>query len=88
MSKEYVRRLNGVITAVFHHTGYISKEDAQDISGLDDGEFEKVFAKADAISRQIIAARGNKVDAFIAHLAREIDDLAAHGMGGLFRDEH
>jgi hypothetical protein len=85
MAKEKVRRINGVIASVFSHTGYISKEDAQEISGLDDSEFNKVYAKAAEISRKIIRAEGNKVDAFIEHIAREIDAYTAHYGGKLFK---
>ncbi len=85
MSKEKVRRLNGVIASVFYHTGYISKEDAKDISGLEDSEFEKIHAQAAIISRQIIEAKGNKVDAFIMHIAREIDEVTAQAGGKLFK---
>jgi hypothetical protein len=72
MAKDTVRRINGVIASVFCHTGYISKDDAQDISGLDDRQFDEVFAKAAGISQKIILAKGNKVDAFIGYIAREI----------------
>lgn len=85
MSKEKVRRLNGVIASVFCHTGYISKEDAKEISGLADSEFAEVHAQAAAISQQIIEAKGNKVDAFITHLAREIDEATAQAGGKLFK---
>ena len=84
MTKEKIRHMNGVIASVFSHTGYISKEDAKDISGLKDSEFDKVYAKAAEISQQIIVTKGNKVDAFIDHIARQIGDYTAHYGGKLF----
>ncbi len=85
MAKEKIRRMNGVIASVFSHTGYISKEDAREISGLDDSEFDKVYAKAAAISQKIINTGGNKVDAFIEHIAKEIDADTAHYGGKIFK---
>ena len=85
MSKENVRQMTGVIASVFSHTGYISKEEAKEISGMDDNEFEKTYAKAAMISQNIINSKGNKVDAFISHIAREIDDYTAHHGGKLFK---
>ena len=85
MAKEKVRQINGVIASVFSHTGYISKEDAMEISGMDESEFEKVYAKAGVISQKIINTEGNKVDAFISHIASEIDEYSAHYGGKLFK---
>ena len=84
MSKENVRQMTGVIASVFSHTGYISKEEAKEISGMNDNEFEKAYAKASVISQNIINSKGNKVDAFISHIAKEIDDYSAHHGGKLF----
>lgn len=84
MAKEKVRQMNGVIASVFSHTGYISKDDAREISGMEDSEFEKAYTKAGVISQKIINSRGNKVDAFISHISKEIDDYTAHYGGKLF----
>ena len=85
MAKEKVRRINGIIASVFSHTGYITKEDAREISGMDDSEFDKVYAKAAEISQKIIKAGGNKVDAFIEHIAREIGAYTDDYGGKLFK---
>ena len=45
MAKEQVKKMTGVFASVFAHAGHISKEDAKEISGLDDHDFEKVYAK-------------------------------------------
>ena len=39
MAKEKVKHLSGVFASVFAHAGHISKEDAKEISGLDDHAF-------------------------------------------------
>jgi hypothetical protein len=85
MSKENVRQMTGVIASVFSHTGYISKDEAKEISGMDDNAFEKAYAKAGVISQNIINSKGNKVDAFISHIAREIDEYTANCGGKLFK---
>ncbi|MGB5749659.1 MAG: hypothetical protein WBM69_21970 [Desulfobacterales bacterium] len=41
MAKEKVRHLSGVFASVFAHAGHITKEEAKEISGLADHEFEK-----------------------------------------------
>ena len=44
MVKEKVRQLNGVFASVFAYAGHITKEEAKEISGLADHEFEKAYA--------------------------------------------
>jgi hypothetical protein len=85
MSKENVRQLTGVVASVFSHTGYISKEEAKEISGMDENEFEKTYAKAGVMSQKIIHSKGNKVDAFISQIAREINEYTTHYGGKLFK---
>jgi hypothetical protein len=46
MPKKYIREMTGIFAAVFAHTGHISKEDAKEISGLDDASFEEAYQKA------------------------------------------
>ena len=46
MAKEKVKHLSGIFASVFAHAGHISKEDAKEISGLDDHEFEHAYDKA------------------------------------------
>ena len=41
MAKEKVKHLSGVFASVFAHAGHITKEEAKEISGLADHEFEK-----------------------------------------------
>ena len=68
MAKEKVRQMTGLFAAIFAHTGHISKEDAKEISGLDDNKFEQVYEKASKIAERIINAEGKKMDALLDHL--------------------
>jgi hypothetical protein len=45
MAKEKVKHLSGIFASVFAHAGHISKEDAKEISGLDDHEFENAYVQ-------------------------------------------
>ena len=78
MSKEKVKHMTGVFASAFAHAGHISKEEAREISGLDDNEFEKVYAKASSIAEKVLQHEGNKMDKFLEHFAKEIDEYVAH----------
>lgn len=78
MSKEKVKQLKGVMASIFSHIGHISKEEAKKISGLGENEFNEAHEKAAGISDRILKAEGNKMDAFIEHLAKDIDEYFRH----------
>ena len=84
MAKKKVQHLTSVIASVFSHAGHISKEEAREISGLDDQEFENVYAKAADISDKVMKTEGDKMETFLAHVAKEIDAYVAHYGGKLF----
>jgi hypothetical protein len=84
MSKEKVKHLSSVFASVFAHAGHITKKEAQEISGLDDNEFEKVYDSASEIAEKTMQAKGKKMDKFLAHFAEEIDQHMAHYGGKLF----
>ena len=73
MAKEKVKKVTGVLAAVFAHSGHISKEDAQEISGLDKNGFEEVYAKAAKITEKL--ASGKTMDKFLTHFGDEIDEF-------------
>ena len=85
MSKEKVKHLSGVFASVFAHAGHITKEEAQEISGLSDHEFEKAYGKASAIADKVIQHEGEKVDKFLEHFAKEIEEYMEHFGGKLFK---
>ena len=45
MAKEKVKHLRGIFASVFAHAGHITKEEAKEISGLADHEFEEAYDK-------------------------------------------
>jgi hypothetical protein len=85
MAKEKVKHLSGIFAGVFAHHGHISKEEAQEISGLEDHEFEKAYGKASNIAENIMQHEGDKMDKFLEHMAKEIDQYFDHYGGKLFK---
>ncbi len=85
MAKEKVRHLSSVFASVFAHTGHITKEEAKEISGLADHEFEKAYDKASSIVENIMQAEGKKMDKFLEHFAKEIDEYMEQFGGKLFK---
>jgi hypothetical protein len=73
MPKQEIKKMTGIFAAVFAHTGHISKEDAKEISGLDDNSFEEAYQKASTAADKIMKAGGKKMETFIAHYAETID---------------
>jgi hypothetical protein len=74
MAKEKVKHMTGVFASVFAHAGHISKEDAKEISGLDEASFEKAYNKASNIAEKLMKTEGNKMDKFLEHFGEEIDE--------------
>ena len=85
MAKEKVKHLSGVFASVFAHAGHITKEDAKEISGLEDIEFEKAYDKASSIAEKVMQHEGEKMDKFLEHFAKEIEKHMAHFGGKLFK---
>lgn len=73
MPKENIKKMTGVFAAVFAHTGHISKEEAKEISGLDDSAFEEAYRKASGIAARVMKAGGNKMDVFLDHYGKEVE---------------
>ena len=85
MAKEKVKHLSGVFASVFAHAGHISKEDAKEISGLDDHAFEHAYDKAANIAESVVQYEGDKMDKFLEHMAKAIDEHMEHFGGKLFK---
>lgn len=78
MSKQkHVRKISGVLTSVFAHTGHITKEEAKEISGLDESTFEEVFDKASRVADKFLEAEGKRLDKFSEHFSKEIAAYSA-----------
>jgi hypothetical protein len=84
MAKEKEKHLSGVFASVFAHAGHISKEDAKEISGLKDPEFEKAYDKASNIADSVMQHEGEKMDKFLEHFAKEIEQVMPYFGGKLF----
>jgi hypothetical protein len=87
MAKEKVKHLSGVFASVFAHAGHISREDAKEISGLKDHEFEKAYDKASSIAESVMKHEGEKMDKFLEHFAEEIEQYIPHFGGKLFESK-
>jgi len=85
MAKEKVKHLSGVFASVFAHHGHITKEEAKEISGLEDHEFENAYAKAANIADNVMQHEGEKMDKFLEHFAKEIEKYTEHFGGKLFQ---
>ena len=84
MAKEKIRQMTALIASVFSHAGHISRNEAKEISGLEGDEFERVYAKAAGIAEKVMQSEGNKTEAFLAQVGKEIDAYVAHYGGKLF----
>ena len=85
MAKEKVKHLSGVLASVFAHHGHISKEEAKEISGLADHEFDKAYDKASNIAENVIQHEDEKMDKFLEHFAKEIEQHMEHFGRKLFK---
>jgi hypothetical protein len=85
MAKEKVKHLSGVFASVFAHTGHITKEEAKEISGLADHQFEKAYDSASNIAGKVVQHEGEKMDKFLEHFAKEIEKYTEHFGGKLFK---
>ena len=83
MSKEVVKHITGVLASIFSHSGHITKEEAKEISGLDDHKFEHAYSKASDIAEKIMKHGDDKMDKFLDHFGKEIDE-AIKKSGGVF----
>jgi hypothetical protein len=84
MAKEKVKHLSGVLASVFAHAGHISKEDAKEISGLEDHEFEKAYDKASSIAESVMQHKGEKMDKFLEHFGKVIEQYMEEFGGKVF----
>ena len=79
--KEHVKKVNAVICAYFAHTGYLTKEEARELCGLDESHFEEAYAKAGNIFAKIGAEPDKGMGKLFEHLAKEVDDYMKHISG-------
>ncbi len=80
-----MKHLSGIFASVFAHAGHITKEEAKEISGLADHEFEKAYDKASTIAEKAMQAEGEKMDKPLEYFAKEIEEYVEHFGGKLFK---
>ena len=75
MSKhEPVKKVNAVICAYFAHTGYLTREEAKELCGLDESHFEEAYAKAGNIFAKIGSEPDKGIAKLFAHLGQEVEE--------------
>ncbi len=79
MSKKHIQKANGVFIAYFVHTGHLTKEEAKEMSGLDDSHFEEAYKKAGSIVAKV--GDDKKVGKLYNHLAEEVEEYMKHISG-------
>ena len=73
MSKENIKIMTGIFASVFAHAGHISKEEAKEISGLGDHDFDQAYLEASGIADKFMDAEGEKMDKFMEHFGAKIE---------------
>ena len=81
MAKEKVQKLAGIFASVFAHAGHISKDEAKEISGLDDQAFEDAYSEGSGIADKFMNAEGQRMDKFIEHFGAKMEEYMK-GYGG------
>ena len=79
--KEHVKKVNAVVCAYFAHTGYLTKEEARDLCGLDESHFEEAYDRAGKIFNKIGSEPDKGVSKLFAHLSHEVDEYMKHISG-------
>jgi hypothetical protein len=87
MSKHHIRKMIGTLSSIFAHTGHISKDEAKEMSGLDDNAFEEVFEKASKVANKFLETEGRKLDKFSEHFGKEVEDYMRKVVGHLLDDD-
>jgi acyl-CoA reductase-like NAD-dependent aldehyde dehydrogenase len=61
------------------------EEDAKEVSNLTDYEFEKAYDKAFSIAESVMQHEVEKMDKFLKHFAKEIEEHKESFSGKLFK---
>jgi hypothetical protein len=80
-NKEHVKKVNAVVCAYFARTGYLTKEEAKELCGLDETHFEEAYNKAGNIFKKIGSEPDKGVGKLFNHLAHEVDEYMKHISG-------
>ncbi|WP_031481985.1 hypothetical protein [Maridesulfovibrio frigidus] len=76
MAKKNVKKMMGVMSGVFVHTGNLSKEEAMEMTGMDEAEFKTVYDKAANVVKKLESydSAAEKYDKFSKHLWEELQE--------------
>lgn len=80
-NKEHVKKVNAVVCAYFAHTGYLTREEAKELCGLDETLFEEAYRKAGNIFGKIGTEPDKGVSKLFAHMSQEVDEYMKHISG-------
>ncbi len=78
MKKEKVKKMTGIFASFFAHTGHISKDEAKEISGLDDESFDEAYSEAYNIADKFMETEGENMDKFMDFGSKKMDKLMEH----------
>ena len=62
---------------IFAYRPHIERR-REKISGLGENEFNEAYEKAAGIGDRILKTEGNKMDAFVEHFVKEVDEYFRH----------
>lgn len=77
MAKKNVQKMVGVLAGVFAQTGHLTKEEAMEMAGLDEKEFNSVYAKAANVVKKLESydTPAEKYEKFSEHLYEELSEF-------------
>ena len=78
---EHVKKVNAVVCAYFAHTGYLTKEEAKELCGLNETLFAEAYAKAGNIFNKIGSEADKGVSKLFEHMSAEVDEYMKHISG-------
>ncbi len=76
MAQKNVKKMMGVLSGVFVHTGNLTKEEAMKMSGMDEEEFKTAYEKAANVVKKLESydTAAEKYDKFSEHLWEELQE--------------
>ncbi|WP_291328708.1 hypothetical protein [Desulfovibrio sp. UCD-KL4C] len=76
MAQKNVKKMMGVLSGVFVHTGNLTKEEAMKMSGMDEAEFKTAYEKAANVVKKLESydTAAEKYDKFSEHLWEELQE--------------
>lgn len=73
MPKPHIQKSVGVLVSTFAHLGHITREEAQEMSGLDDATFAEAYDKAKGVAQSVKECDTDKEKTFYDKLYNELN---------------